>query len=126
MLHKFFSRSAFLVVALASVLAHANDGNNGIVTLSGAYTLWSNTYSNNTVRIVVASGDYYNPSSCSNLDSYMVSSSISAEARQRIYSTLLAAKLAGKAVKLNVDNGGCEGDGPTHQDRPRVLNVMID
>lgn len=122
MLSKFCSRFAvFSMVTLASVGAHANDGNDHFVTLSGACTLWSNTHSNDTIRIVVTPADYYNPAGaiCCDVDSYMVASNISAEARQRIYSTILAAKLAGKAVKLYVDSDGCE------QGRPRVLNVTI-
>jgi hypothetical protein len=105
-----------------SLQARAHDGNNGFVTLSGVYTLWSNTYAGDTIRIVVTSLDYYNPagSACTNVDSYMVSSAISAEARQRIYSTLLAAKMAGKPVKLSLDTNYCE------QARPRVLNVTLD
>ncbi len=122
MFHNFSRFAAFFMVTLASVLAYANDGNNGLVTLSPAYTLWSNTYQDNTIRIVLPAGDYYNPAGavCNNVDSYMVSSSITAEARQRIYSTLLAAKLASKPVKLRLDTNVCE------QGRPRVLNVTID
>jgi hypothetical protein len=107
------------MVSLASVGAHAHDGANNWVTLSGAYTLWSNTHNNNTIRIVLPANDYYNPQSCSNVDSYMVASSLSTEARQRIYSTLLAAKLASKPVKLYVSSNACEDA------RPQVLNVTI-
>lgn len=50
----------------------------------------------------------------------MVSSALSAEVRQRIYSTLLAAKLAGRPVRLYLDTNACESN------RPRVNNVTIE
>jgi hypothetical protein len=126
MLHKCISRfavfSIFSMVTLASVLAHAHDGNNGWVTLNVPYSLWTNTYGDNTIRIMLKTVDYYNPSACpaGNVDSYMVSTGIPAEARQRIYSTLLAAKLAGKPVKLFLDTNSCE------QGKPKILHVTID
>lgn len=131
MFHKFFSRfAAFAMVTLASVGASANDGSNGAVTLTAdSYILWANALgSNNVIRMVVKNGDYYNAAGktsagawvCTDVDSYMVSSTLPADARQRIYSTLLAAKLAGKAVRLYVDSNTCEDK------RPKVYQVTVD
>jgi hypothetical protein len=108
--------AALLMGATSAALAH--DGNNGWVTIS-TFNLWSNTYSTDTIRIEAA--DYYNPAgaACNNVDSYMVSSTISSEARQRIYSTLLAAKLANKSVRLSLDTSTCQ------EGRPKILYVML-
>lgn len=102
----------------ATSAASAHDGNNGWVTIS-TFNLWSNTYNSDTIRIEAT--DYYNPAGavCNNVDSYMVSSTISAEARQRIYSTLLAAKMANKSARLSLDTSTCQ------EGRPKVLNVML-
>ena len=124
MLHKFFSRSAvFAMVTLASLGASAHDGSNGQVTLAASsYKLWTNTPgAGNAIRISLLVADYYNASgNCTDVDSYMVSSALPAEARQRIYSTLLSAKLAGKPVRLYIDSNNCESQ------RPMVMNVTIE
>ncbi|MGH8602100.1 MAG: hypothetical protein ACREXR_04785 [Gammaproteobacteria bacterium] len=105
-------------LAAASVFpVTAHDGNDGWVTVS-SFRLWSNTYGADTIRIEAA--DYYNPAACSDGDSYMVSSILSGEARQRIYATMLAAKMATKPVRLRLDTSTCQ-DG-----RPRIVNVMLD
>ena len=78
------------------------------VDLTGFY-LWSNTYLLDVIRVEVG-GVIQNPGGCSDPDSYMVLTTLSAEAKQRIYSTLLAAKLAGRPVRLRVD--GCESNKP--------------
>ncbi len=132
MLHKLFSRSAvFAMVTLASLGASAaNDGANGVVTLAAtSYKLWTNAPgAGNAIRIsVIAPETIYNAPSaggttigCTDPDSYMVSSALPAEARQRIYSTLLSAKLAGRPVRLYVDSNNCESN------RPMVMNVTIE
>jgi hypothetical protein len=126
MLHKTLFRSAaFAVMTLASTLAHAHDGSDGWVTLNQPYYLWSNTYEDNIIRIMLRVPDYYHPyintTSCPNsitADSYMVSTAIPADARQRIFTTLLSAKLAGKPVRLFID--GCQGG------LPRVQMVAVE
>lgn len=125
MLHKFFSRSAvFAMVTLASLGASAaNDGSNGVVTLgASSYKLWTNVGTGNVIRLsVVAPETIYNAAmTCNDPDSYMVSSALPADVRQRIYSTLLSAKLAGKPVRLYIDSNICEDN------RPRVTNVTIE
>lgn len=92
---------------------------NGWVTLS-SYRLWSNTYTSEIIRVETA--DYYHPAggACNNIDSYMVSAALSAEARQRIYATMLAAKLSARPIRARVDTTTCQ-DG-----RPKILNVMLD
>lgn len=96
----------------------AHDGNDGWVTLRN-FSLWSNTHETDTIRVEVVDG-YYNPAqTCSNPDSYMVSSALSFEARSRIYSTLLAATLASKSIVAYINPSSCE------KDRPQILNVKI-
>lgn len=85
------------------------------VTLSN-FTLWSNTYANAQIRLSDV-GVPINPSGCTDLDSYMVLSSLSAEIKNRIYSTLLSAKAMNRPVKLWVE--GCESN------RPAILTVII-
>lgn len=101
-----------LLLALTGApIAHAN-----WATLTN-FTLWSNTHSNSTIRLVVP-GALVNPSGCTDPDSYMVQSTLSTDAQKRIYATLLAAKLSGKSVQAWVS--GCESN------RPAILNVTID
>lgn len=107
---------ACLILMSTPLLAH--NGNDGFVTADG-YKLWSNTYGTNVIRVFPSDG-YYNPASCANVDSYFVSTEISLESQQRIYSTLLAAKLASKPVVLRLDTDYCEDN------RPRILHVIIE
>ena len=115
------NRLMFLIVMVSvSFSLSAHDGNDGWVTIQD-YKLWSNTYGSDTIRVEVSDG-YYNPdNSCpeSEIDSYMVSSSLSVEAQQRIYSTLLSALMASRSVRLRLDTNTCE------QNRPKILNVTI-
>jgi hypothetical protein len=123
MLHKFISRSAvFAMATLASLGASAHDGADGQVTLTAdSYKLWTNAGSGNVIRISLRVPDYYNASqNCNDVDSYMVASTLPADVRQRIYTTLLSAKLAGKPVRLYIDTNNCEDN------RPRVVNVTIE
>lgn len=80
------------------------------------YQLWSNFYLGNIIRVEVG-GTVENPAGCSNPDSYMVLTTLPDEVRQRMYSTLLAATLAGRSVRLRVH--GCETD------RPAVISVVL-
>lgn len=107
-----------ILMALYATNAQAHDGNDGWVKISN-FKLWSNTYQSDVIRIETSDG-YYNPAGrCSNLDSYMVSTVLSLEIQQRIFSTLLAALMAGKDIRLRLDTQLCE------QDRPSILNVTI-
>jgi len=80
------------------------------------FYLWSNTYLLDIIRVQVG-GTVQNPSGCSDSDSYMVLTTLSEEAKQRIYSTLLAAKLAGRPVRLRID--GCESN------KPAIISVVL-
>lgn len=106
---------ALVLIASQSI---AFSGNNGWLTIDD-FTLWSNTYTTDTVRIEI-DGDYYNPANCTDTDSMMVAAELSEEARARIYSTLLAAKLSSTPVKLFIDSSSCE------RTRPKVLNVVLE
>jgi len=114
---KFFF--VLMVVLLAGSNTYAHDGANGWVTVQD-YRLWSNTNNSDVIRIQVDDG-YYNPASstCPDPDSYMVSTSLSVAAQQRIYSTLLAATMASKPVSLNLSTDSCEDQ------RPKIINVVV-
>lgn len=107
-----------------SLFAIANDGNNGAVTVKG-FQLWSNTYNDPQIRIVVVGDTYYSPAmggsvqTCTSIDSYMVSTTLPEKQQDRIYATLLSGVMANKAVVLILDTQTCE------KGRPKVLNVMI-
>jgi hypothetical protein len=107
-----------LLVLLSYNPVYAHDGNNGWVTVSN-YRLWSNTYNSPAIRIV-ARDTYYNPASCNNADSYMVSTALPASVQERIYSTLLASYFAKAAVTLYVSDAKCENG------RPMILNVVME
>lgn len=101
------------------------------------FALWSNTYNSDTIRISTPGG-VSNPDNCAESDSYMVSpiftleeapdpqsSTADLEATiqkqhvlNRIYSTLLAAKMSGKPEKLYLDD--------CYRNRPAVRNVIIE
>ena len=83
------------------------------------FTLWSNTYETDTIRVYKKDNQpVVNPNSCGDPDSYMVASRLSEDARERIYSSLLAAKMANRTVKIWVS--GCE------RERPAILHVTFD
>lgn len=107
-----------LILFSSCTCVYAHDGRDGWVTITN-YRLWSNTYNNPTIRIV-ARDSYYNPSNCKNSDSYMVSTSLTLDVQERIYSTLLASYFAKTSVRLYVSDNDCENE------RPKVLTVVMD
>ena len=107
---RLISGAVFILASSLSIKAHAE-----FITLT-SYTLWSNTYNANFIRITDA-GTPVNPSGCTDLDSYMVLSTLSKEAQSRIFATLLTAKALNKPVQIFVS--GCE------QSRPAIQNVTI-
>ena len=114
-------KNAIKILALTSLLtgtALAHDGNNGWVTAKD-YTLWSSTNGTDVIRLQVKDGVYNPAGHCTDPDSYMVGRSLTKEAQQRIYSTLLSAKIAGHPVRLQLDTNNCEWS------RPKILNVTI-
>lgn len=113
------NRTLFLLLLglLVSLQTFAHNGNDGWVTAK-SYQLWTNTYGSKEIRVVPNDG-VYNPQGCSDPDSYMVSTAHADSVQQRIYSSLLAAKLAGQSVRLNIDSSACQGS------KPRILTVVI-
>ena len=112
----------FLAVGLLflmPLMSFAHNGNDGFVTVSD-FQLWSNTYNAPQIRLIVKGDTYYNPSNCSNLDSYMVSAALSSEVQGRIYSMLLSAVIAKKSVVLRIENNGCENT------RPAIVNAVLE
>ena len=110
----------FLTLALCMIanLSLAHNGNDGFVTIAN-FQLWTNNYNEPQIRVIVSGDTHYNPSNCSNSDSYMVSTALSDKVQDRVYSALLSATLAKKSVILRVENNGCENN------RPRIMNVVI-
>ncbi len=80
------------------------------------FQLWSTTNGTDIVR-VIPNGVAVSAQGCSDPDSYMVKSTLSAASISRIYATLLAAKMASKPVTIVVI--GCETN------RPAIVNVLI-
>jgi len=107
-----------LMVLVAANAVQANNGNDGFVTVTN-FQLWSNTYNEPQIRVVISGDTYYNPSGCSNLDSYMVSTALTDKIQDRIYSVLLSAALAKKSVILRIESNGCENN------RPRIMSAII-
>ena len=105
-----FKVMKWLLIAFISMPARA-----GIVNLS-SFQLWSTTNGSDVIRVipdnasVVAEG-------CNDPDSYMVDTALTDAAKSRIYSTLLAAKMSDKPVRLNIQ--GCESN------RPAINNVIL-
>jgi hypothetical protein len=109
--------SAVLLFTL-SFSSYANNGNDGFVTISN-FQLWSNTYNAPQIRVIISGDTYYNPSNCSNVDSYMVTTALGDKVQDRIYAALLSATLTKKSVVLRIENNGCESG------RPSIMNVVI-
>ena len=80
------------------------------------FELWSNTYETDVIRVVDLGG-IQNPESCGDPDSYYVSTALSSESQNRIYSTLMAAKISGKTIEIVLN--GCEGN------KPRLVSVLL-
>ena len=79
------------------------------------FQLWSTT--NGTDMRVIPNGVAVSAQGCSDPDSYMVKSTLSAASVSGIYATLLAAKMASKPVTIVIS--GCESN------RPAIVNVLI-
>ncbi len=108
-----------ILISVAAGFAEAHDGNNGWVTVNNMQ-LWSNTYLDPQIRVVLTGDTYYNPAvSCASVDSYMVSTALTEKQQDRIYSTMLSAVMAKKSIMLRLDTNNCENG------RPRIINVAI-
>lgn len=110
--------SGAIAIALLCGTTSAHNGNDGFVTVSN-FQLWSNTHNSPEIRLIVVGDTYYNPSQCTNTDSYMVTTALSERVQDRMYSMLLSAALAKKSVILRIENNGCQGN------RPMIMNVII-
>ncbi len=102
----------FSLILLIANQSHAAE----FVTLT-QFSLWSDTYGEDTIRITAAGG-VPNPEGCHDADSYFVKSTLSTTVKMRIYNTLLAAKMGEKPIKIYLD--GCESS------RPAVSTVIIE
>lgn len=83
------------------------------------YQLWSTTNGTDVIRVIPIGTPVSNTQepACSDPDSYMVKSDLTESSINRIYSTLLAAKMASKPITLVVS--GCQ------LNRPAIVNVII-
>lgn len=83
-----------------------------------SFKLWTTTNGADLIRVFPIGTSVINDNNtCADPDSYMVSTNLTPEAIARIYSTLLAAKMADKPVLLYI--AGCEND------RPAIKNVVL-
>lgn len=110
----------FSLLMVLAVPVFAHNGNNGWVTIKG-FDLWSSTYTDSQIRIIISGDTYYNPAGCNAamVDSYMVSTAQPESHQNRMFSMLLAATMAGKAVSIRLDTNYCENN------RPRIITVML-
>ncbi|MBQ4831574.1 hypothetical protein J8L84_20050 [Alteromonas sp. MMG017] len=107
-------KKLILLLTLFSSFSYANFAEVEIST----FQLWSTTRGLNIIRVIPTnSGSLSNPGNCTTLDSYMVRRSLTEEEKSRMYSTLLAAKMAGISVSLEIM--GCE------ENRPAIRDVIL-
>lgn len=106
-------RKMMAILAL-SVVGSVHAANN-IVPMSD-FELWTTTYQDDVIRVIDLNG-VKNPETCTNPDSYFVSTALSAKAQERIYSTLLAANFSEKSVRIALN--GCQDN------RPRLVSVLV-
>lgn len=105
--------AASIMVSMASSFCDADTQ----VVVSN-YQLWATTNGNDIVRVIPTAISVANGEACSDPDSYMVKSTLSAGQINRIYSTLLAAKISGKPVRLVTS--GCMTN------RPAIVDALLD
>lgn len=110
----------FMISLICTINVFAHNGNDGWVTIQN-YELWSSTYKDPQIRVMIKNDSYYNPAikACGELDSYIVSTQLSAQQQERIFSILLAASLSGKSVKVRLDRDACE------LNRPSIITAVI-
>lgn len=80
------------------------------------FQLWSTTNGDDLIR-VIPTGTAVVANGCSDPDSYFVKSTLSETVKDRIYNTLLSAKLSKQAVTIKLS--GCETN------RPAIDTVII-
>jgi len=107
-----FFKSIVLISGFITFPTHAA---NTFITLDN-FELWSSTYEADTIRINDLNGEQ-NPETCTDPDTYFVSTAMSLEAQNRAYSTLMAAKLSKQPIQVILS--GCQ-DG-----RPKVVSVIL-
>jgi hypothetical protein len=88
------------------------------VTLPASFTLWPTTYDADIIRVTSVPTPLTNPSGCADTDSYMVRTTLTKEAKSRIYASLMLAKATGKPVTVWVN--GCESA------RPAIETVLVE
>jgi len=81
------------------------------------FSVWSNTYNDPTIRVTTGE-TRFNPESCTDPDSYMVDDTLPDLVKNRIFSTLMAAKMAGKKIRLWIS--GC------YANRPAIKTVILE
>lgn len=82
-----------------------------------SFKLWTSTFDADVVR-VRTSEPISNPENCIDPDSDVVGTQLSEKVKDRIYSTLLAANMAKKTIR--VVSNGCEDN------RPKINTVIIE
>ena len=83
-------------------------------------------YTSNKILVKLKNNNGANVTACSNKEYFAISSSYSEEARARMYSTLLAAKLAGRSVTLSYsDVNNCEAWGNSSSVYRRITRLTL-
>lgn len=81
------------------------------------FELWSTTAGSDLIRVFPKGVPVNNSATCGDADSYMVKTTLAPAAINRMYSTLLAAKMSAKPVRLMIS--GCETN------RPAIVSVEL-
>lgn len=110
----------FTIALVGSLDVFAHNGNDGWVTIQN-YDLWSSTYKDPQIRVTIKDDSYYNPAikACGEVDSYMVSTQLSSQQQDRIFTILLTASVSGKSVRIRLDRDSCE------LNRPAIITAVI-
>jgi hypothetical protein len=103
-----------ITVFLLLLLPNPSNANTSVDIIN--FELWSTTNGLDVIRVVPTSAAVVGIG-CSDPDSYLVKTTMSDKSVNRIYATLLTAKISSRQVRLFVS--GCE------LNRPAIVNVIM-
>ncbi len=106
----------FLVLLVIFLLSSNVYAGSWITLKSEDYYLWPAVYSTDNVRLqLIDQSKLIDPSGCksSASDSYFLQANLNTEIKNKIYSLILATKMAKQDIQIWVH--GCEGDNPMAQ-----------
>ncbi|MBA6302364.1 hypothetical protein [Colwellia sp. MB02u-14] len=105
-----------LVLVVIGLLSSNVFAGSWVTLKSEDYYLWPAVYSTDNVRLqLIDKSKLSDPSGCKSVasDSYFLQASLQTEIKNKIYSLILATKMAKQEIQMWVH--GCEGDNPMVQ-----------